>query len=168
MAPRLLSGLLDGSRVLVGEALASPRGDGWRALRVARELLATANDLAGRPFVTAAELAERRAEAVPGAGARAPSSSGPAPAATPAPVMLYFDGKDHRTKKKMEEVLRGRDIPFQVLDVTDDESTRAWALKAANQAEFPLLFIAGAPVGGLHELTQLDVNGELARRVFGA
>jgi hypothetical protein len=30
------------------------------------------------------------------------------------------------------------------------------------------LFIAGEPVGGLHELTQLDVNGQLSRRVFGA
>jgi len=88
--------------------------------------------------------------------------------AEPAPVMLYFDGKDHRTKKKMEELLTGKDIPFKVLDVTDDEATRSWATTAAKQLEFPLLFIAGEPVGGLHELTQLDVNGQLVRRVFGA
>ena len=82
--------------------------------------------------------------------------------------MLYFDGKDHRSKKKMEELLTSKEIPFKVLDVTDDEATRSWATTAAKQLEFPLLFIAGEPVGGLHELTQLDVNGQLARRVFGA
>lgn len=82
--------------------------------------------------------------------------------------MLYFDGKDHRTKKKIEELLNGKNIPFKLLDVTDDEATRSWAITAAKQDEFPLLFIAGEPVGGLHEVTQLDVNGGLARRVFGA
>jgi len=65
-------------------------------------------------------------------------------------------------------MLTAKDIPVQVLDRTDDEATRSWATTAAKQIEFPLLFIAGEPVGGLHELTQLDVNGQLARRVFGA
>jgi hypothetical protein len=30
----------------------------------------------------------------------------------------------------------------------------------------PLVFIAGEPVGGLHELTQLDVNGGLVKRIY--
>ena len=60
-----------------------------------------------------------------------------------------------------------REIPFQVLDVTDDEATRLWATSAAKQAEFPLVFIAGEAVGGLHELTQLDINRQLSEKVFG-
>src|SRR5438132_767002 len=78
-----------------------------------------------------------------------------------APVMIYFDGQDHRTLRKVEELLRSREIPFKTLDVTDDEATRSWAVTAAHAHEFPLVFIAGEPVGDLHALTQLDVNGTL-------
>ncbi|HEY2747609.1 MAG TPA: glutaredoxin domain-containing protein [Polyangia bacterium] len=139
--------------------LASERADRFRPVKLLREVLGTANDLAGRPFCSQSELEERRAGAGNGAAATRRE---------PAPVMLYFDGKDHRTKKKIEELLTSKEIPFKVLDVTDDEATRSWATTTAKQLEFPLLFIAGEPVGGLHELTQLDVNGQLARRVFGA
>jgi|SRR6185312_14727462 glutaredoxin len=148
----------DKLRTTVHEVLASERGDRYRPVKLLREVLGTANDLAGRPFCSQAELEERRATVERGGATRR----------EPAPVMLYFDGKDHRTKKKMEELLTAKEIPFKLLDVTDDEATRSWATTAAKQIEFPLLFIAGEPVGGLHELTQLDVNGQLARRVFGA
>jgi len=151
--------LTDRLRTTVHEVLASERGDGLRAVKLVREVLGTANDLVGRPFCSQAELDERRTGG---------SSGGGSARREPAPVMLYFDGKDHRSKKKIEELLTSKEIPFKVLDVTDDEATRSWATTAAKQVEFPLLFIAGEPVGGLHELTQLDVNGQLARRVFGA
>jgi glutaredoxin len=148
----------DKLRTTVHGVLSSEKGDQYKPVKLLREVLGTANDLAGRPFCTAEELLERRHVAGNGATQKR----------EPAPVMLYFDGKDHRTKKKMEELLTGKDIPFKVLDVTDDEATRSGATTAAKQLEFPLLFIAGEPVGGLHELTQLDVNGQLVRRVFGA
>ncbi|HEX3867487.1 MAG TPA: glutaredoxin domain-containing protein [Gemmatimonadaceae bacterium] len=151
--------MTDKLRATVAGVLANERGDRYLPVKVLREVLGTANDLVGRPFCTQAELDERRAGGE-GNGATARRE--------PAPVMLYFDGKDHRTKKKIEELLVSKEIPFKVLDVTDDEATRSWATTAAKQVEFPLLFIAGEPVGGLHELTQLDVNGQLARRVFGA
>jgi glutaredoxin-related protein len=154
----MIQRVTDSIRVLVGGALRSERGNQWKSVRLLREVLGTANDLVGRPFCTEAELLARRGTV---------QESSVAEEREAAPVMLYFDGKDHRTKKKMEEVLKSREIPFKVLDITDDEATRSWALTAAKQAEFPLLFIAGEPVGGLHELTQLDVNGDLARRVFG-
>jgi glutaredoxin len=144
----------------VHQALTSSRGDQLRPVRLVREVLGTANDLVGRPFCSQAELDERReaqsGSAVPTAARR-----------EAAPVMLYFDGKDHRTKKKIEELLAAKEIPFKVLDVTDDEATRSWAITQAKQVEFPLLFVAGEPIGGLHEVTQLDVNGDLLRRVFG-
>jgi glutaredoxin len=148
----------DKLRTAVHDALASELGDRHKPVKMLRELLGTANDLLGRPFCTQAELDERRATHVGAAAATRREA---------APVMLYFDGKDHRTKKKIEDLLKGKEIPFKLLDVTDDEATRSWATTQAKQLEFPLLFIAGEPVGGLHELTQLDVNGELVRRVFG-
>lgn len=155
----MLQRMTDRLRAGVAEALASTRADHVRPVKLLREVLGTANDLAGRPFCSEAELAERRA-------ARNPATTAPARREA-APVMVYFDGKDHRTKRKIEELLRGKEIAFTVLDVTDDEATRSWATTQAKQLEFPLVFIAGEPVGGLHELTQLDVNGQLVRRVFG-
>src|SRR6185312_4682269 len=149
----------DKLRTTVHDVLASERGDQYKPVKLLREVLGTANDLAGRPFCTQAELEERRALHVESTESRRRE---------PAPVMLYFDGKDHRTKKKIEELLKSKEIPFRLLDVTDDEATRSWATTQAKQLEFPLVFIAGEPVGGLHELTQLDVNGQLSRRVFGA
>jgi glutaredoxin len=154
----MLNRVTDRLRTRVHDALSSTRGEALAPLRILREALGTANDLVGRPFCSQAELDERRHESRPAATAGKREA---------APVMLYFDGKDHRTKKKIEELLAGRDIPFRVLDVTDDEATRSWATTQAKQLEFPLLFIAGAPVGGLHELMQLDVNGELKKRVYG-
>ena len=148
----------DRVRTFIGEALASDRYDGLRPLRTARAALGTVNDLVGRPFCTEAELAAQR-------GVDAPTAP---QAREAAPVVVYFDGKDHRTKKKVEELLEGRGIGFRVLDVSEDEATRSFATTAAKAAEFPLVFIAGAAVGGLHELMQLDVNGELKRRVFGS
>jgi glutaredoxin len=149
----------DKIRTFIGEALASQRFDAIAPVRVTRELLGTANDLVGKPFPTQSELSARRASQSEG-------SSAPA-AREAAPVIVYFDGKDHRTKKKVEELLQGRGIAFRVLDVAEDEATRSFATTAAKMTEFPLVFIAGTPVGGLHELMQLDVNGELKRRVFG-
>lgn len=150
----------DRFRTTIADALASTRGDQYRPVKLLREVLGTANDLVGRPFCSRAELDERRAAAAPARAAAARREA--------APVMLYFDGRDHRSKKKIEELLQSKEIPFRVLDVTDDEATRSWATTQARQLEFPLVFIAGDPVGGLHELMQLDVNGELVRRVFGA
>jgi glutaredoxin len=156
----MLHRVTDKLRTAVHDVLNSERADGLKPMRILREMLGTANDLVGRPFCSQAELDERRAAQA--------ASDAPATKREAAPVMLYFDGKDHRTKKKIEELLKGKDIPFQVLDVTDDEATRSWATTAAKQLEFPLVFVAGEPIGGLHELTQLDINGDLVRRVFGA
>ncbi len=54
-----------------------------------------------------------------------------------------------------------------MLDVSNDESERSWVITAAKSEEFPIVVIAGTPVGGLAELTQLDVTGALKRRAFG-
>jgi glutaredoxin len=156
----MLNRVTDRVRTLVNEALASELGNQYKPVRLVREVLGTANDLVGRPFCTQDEIERRRAPVV--------SEAVAAPMVREAaPVMLYFDGKDHRTKKKIEELLQGRDIPFKTLDVTDDEATRLWASSAAKMNEFPLVFIAGEPIGGLHEVTQADVNGLLKKKVFG-
>lgn len=142
-------------RTSIGDALGSPRFDWFAPVRAAREALGTVNDLLGQPFPSSRAQGD------------APAAPDAPRAREAAPVVVYFDGKDHRTKAKVAELLKGRGIDFRVLDVSEDEATRSFATTAAKQEEFPLVFIAGDAVGGLHELMQLDVNGELARRVFG-
>lgn len=133
----------------------------------ARNLASIVNELLGQPLRPADRPVVGAGSAGPNGtnGARpAPVTAAPAP--RQAPVVVYFDGKDHRTRTKVEELLRGRDIAFQTLDVTDDEAERSWVTTAAKMTEFPIVVVAGVPVGGLAELTQLDVTGELVRRVF--
>ena len=150
-----LGGLTEKLRVIVHRGLQETGNEGPVLKRV-REVANTVNDLLGKPIHGADDAGETVA------------SAGPAPAEVPlqAPVVVYFDGKDHRTKTKIEELLRGRDIVFTILDVANDEAERSWVITAAKSEEFPIVVIAGTPVGGFHELTQLDVQGELKRRVF--
>lgn len=131
----------------------------------ALNLASILNEIVGRPIRGADEAADQPTATAARAAADVPMMP---VARIQAPVVLYFDGKDHRTRAKVEELLRGRDIAFKVLDVTDDEAERSWVTTAAKTTEFPIVVIAGVPVGGLGELTQLDLEGELVRRVFVA
>ncbi len=155
MLQALMGGLTEKLRVIVHRGLQETGNEGPVLKRV-REVANTVNDLLGKPIHGGDDAGE------------AVTSAAPAPAAAPlqAPVVVYFDGKDHRTKTKIEELLRGRDIVFTVLDVANDEAERSWVVTAAKSEEFPIVVIAGTPVGGFQELTQLDVQGELKRLVF--
>jgi glutaredoxin len=151
----MLQALTEKLRVIVHRGMQETGNEGPVLKRV-REVANTVNDLLGKPIHGADE----------GGGLTVvPAAATPA-APLQAPVVVYFDGKDHRTKTKIEELLRGRDIKFTVLDVGNDEAERSWVVTAAKSEEFPIVVIAGTPVGGFQELTQLDVQGELKRRVF--
>ena len=153
----MLQELTEKLRVIVHRGMQETGNEGPVLKRV-REVANTVNDLLGKPIYGADE----------GGGLTVvPAAATPA-APLQAPVVVYFDGKDHRTKTKIEELLRGRDIVFTVLDVGTDEAERSWVVTAAKSEEFPIVVIAGTPVGGFHELTQLDVQGELKRRVFAS
>src|SRR4029079_11462652 len=153
-----LQGLTGKLRVIAHRGLQETGSEGPLLKRV-REVANTVNDLLGRPI--------HGAHVDDGGGLTVVPAAAPA-APVQAPVVVYFDGTDDRTKKKIEELLRGRDIVFSVLDVANDEAERSWVVTAAKSEEFPMSVIAGTPVGGFHELTQLDVQGELKRRVFPA
>ena len=153
----MLQELTEKLRVIVHRGMQETGNEGPVLKRV-REVANTVNDLLGKPI---------HGSSAGGGLTVVPAAVTPA-APVQAPVVIYFDGKDHRTKTKIEELLRGRDIVFTVLDVGNDEAERSWVVTAAKSEEFPIVVIAGTPVGGFHELTQLDVQGELKRRVFVA
>jgi glutaredoxin len=143
------------------EKLVAPRRDARPAAKHLRNLASIANELLGRPLHPTDEVAP---VAAPRAAAAA-TPAAPAPASRRMPVLVYFDGKDYRTLARIEELLRGRGFLYQVLDVSADEAERSWATTAAKSTELPLVFIAGAPVGGYDAVLRADVSGELGRLV---
>jgi glutaredoxin len=157
----MLQKVINKVRVLGHGALSTKRGDQYKPVRVGLELLNIANELSGRPFCSQEELEKAARDRA------APPVYKASTQREAAPVMVYFDGRDHRTLTKVEELLKGRSIKYQVLDVSSDNATRSWAATQAKIEEFPLVFIAGEAIGGLLELTQLDINGTLSKRVFG-
>jgi len=154
----MLSGLTEKLRTFAHQRLEGSEADGPWVRRV-REVASTVNDLLGKPLRAKSPGDDPMPDGV---------STGVSLVREQAPVILYFDGKDQRTKAKVEELLHSKEIKFRLLDVTNDEAERSWVVTAAKRDEFPIVVIAGTPVGGFDELVQLDVQGELKKRVFGA
>lgn len=62
-------------------------------------------------------------------------------------------------------LLQRRGIPFEEIDVTDDDARRAWLRTTTGRRTVPQIFIHGEPIGGCDELYALDRSGELKRRL---
>jgi glutaredoxin len=155
------------ARELAYDKLVAPRRDSRPAAKHLRNLASIANELLGRPLRPGEEVGDEiGADSV--TPQATPAARGPAPVARRAPVLVYFDGKDHRTLARVEDLLRGRGFPYQVLDVSADEAERSWATTAAKSNELPLIFVAGAPVGGWDALLRADVSGDLGRLISAA
>jgi hypothetical protein len=107
-------------------------------------------------------------------GAPAPSRAAKAPPGVkkrePAPVMMYFEkDRNQRLIERVRELLTAKQIPFQALDVSGDAATIAFVVREAGceDDDLPIVFVAGAPVGGYNELVDWDVSGKLKKAVFG-
>jgi hypothetical protein len=150
------------------DKLVAPRRDARPVERHLRNLASIANELLGRPLRPANDGGgedERDVVTPVSAGERKPGPAGKTPVVRRAPVLVYFDGKDHRTLARVEDLLKGRGYGYRVLDVSGDEAELSWATTTAKTTELPLVFVAGAPVGGWDALLRADVSGELARLV---
>lgn len=60
-------------------------------------------------------------------------------------------------------LLKGKQVPFQEIDVSGDLERRAWLREKTGQHTVPQIFINEAPIGGYTELADLDRRGELDR-----
>lgn len=155
-------------------ALRSRWGDALWPVRWTKDLILFVNEMAGKPLASAEEIDARRERerirrerlaTIRAERARTASAAG-GPAREVAPVVVYVDERSGRDVGRIKGVLDGRNIPFRELDLEHDEASRSWVLTRAKGRALPIVFIAGEPVGGYDELVQLDVSGELERRVF--
>lgn len=63
--------------------------------------------------------------------------------------------------RRAEELLTQKKIPFDAVDVTRDEKTRAWLVQTTGFKTVPQIFIDGKPVGGFDHLSELERAGKL-------
>lgn len=169
---------LDGLRDLGWKAITSQVGQTVAPVRWARDAARFVNDLVGRPLAPADDLAATRvrdadyarrfveAEAKRVSDRLRDEEAARAGRGEPAPVDVYRMDNSTRDLARIESVLKGRDIQFKVIDVEHDEASRSWATTRAKAHEFPMVFIAGEPVGGFDAMVQLDASGDLMKRVF--
>jgi glutaredoxin 3 len=70
--------------------------------------------------------------------------------------------------RRAKDLLTKRQIPFEEIDVTDDDSQREWLVGATGRTTVPQIFIGEEPIGGYTDLAALDKSGELPRKLNGA
>ncbi|MES1206637.1 MAG: hypothetical protein ABUS79_11940, partial [Pseudomonadota bacterium] len=101
----MLSGLTGKLRSLAHQQLEAREADGPLVRRL-RDVVSTVNDLLGKPIrpdAVSRDVASGDSPVVVGTVVR-----------EQAPVIVYFDGKDQRTKAKVEELLNAREIKFRL------------------------------------------------------
>ena len=127
----------------------------------AGDLARKANEALGRPLADESELAERRAVDGPGDG-QTPVTASSIPSNS-----VYHMDKTRRDAGKLTELLDGAGIPYKVSNIQEDPAAQMAVRRDSKGFRLPLVFIAGEPIGGRTELTNLISTGELKKRVFG-
>jgi len=139
-------------------------------VRVPRDMARRFNRLVGSPLAPQSELEARRAAAAKLIELRGKGGQEQAAAVT-APVVVYIE-KDRNARElgRVEELLKAKDIPYTLADVTGDAATLAFVINAAKceKDQLPIVFVAGEPVGPYNDLVATDVAGKLEKMVFGA
>lgn len=69
---------------------------------------------------------------------------------------------------RAKQLLSRLQIPFQEIDVTEDDSKRQWLVTTTGQRTVPQIFIDGRAIGGFTELSALERKGELKYLVAAA
>jgi glutaredoxin len=160
--------MLDIVRTKLHEAIETPRGDTFAAVRLPKLFARRLNRFFGDPICSAAELEKRRT-----AQAKLTSLGGVAGAAIvreAAPVIVYFEkDRNQRLIERVEELLKARGIVYRSLDVTGDEATLAFIMREAKceEDDLPIVYVAGTPVGGHNDLVEWDVGGKLKAAIWG-
>ncbi len=131
----------------------------------AGDLARKANEVLGRPLADQAELADRRAFEARGSVNTPVTATGPSTEA--APVIVYHMDKTRRDALKLVELLDSAGIPHQVSNIQEDPAAQAAVRRDSKGFRLPVVFVAGEPVGGRTELTNLIASGELKKKVFG-
>ncbi|MGD0678862.1 MAG: glutaredoxin 3 [Polyangiaceae bacterium] len=64
-----------------------------------------------------------------------------------------------------KRLLSARAIAYEEVDVTGDDTKRAWLVETTGRRTVPQIFIGSEPVGGFDDLSALDRAGDLMRKI---
>ncbi|MBA3502219.1 MAG: hypothetical protein H0T65_17775 [Deltaproteobacteria bacterium] len=133
----------------------------------AGDLARKANEALGRPLADESELVDRRAYESRGA-VQTPVTSSSVPSNREAAlVIVYHMDKTRRDAGKLTELLDGAGIPYKLSNIQEDPAAQMAVRRDSKGFRLPVVFIAGEPIGGRTELTNLISTGEMKKRVFG-
>lgn len=62
---------------------------------------------------------------------------------------------------RAKELLTRKGVPFEEIDVGNDDQLRDQVVRESGRRTVPQIFIDGRPIGGFDELRALDDQGEL-------
>ncbi|HEX7487980.1 MAG TPA: glutaredoxin 3 [Anaeromyxobacteraceae bacterium] len=62
---------------------------------------------------------------------------------------------------RAKALLTKKGIPFEEIDVEQDEAKRAWLVETSGQRTVPQIFVDGRPLGGFSDIETLDRQGKL-------
>lgn len=166
--------MLDLVRTGLHRAITTPVGDSLLAIRLPKDLARRMNVMVGEPICSQAELDRRRAgrarlEELKRNGGRSEGGE-ERPAPLQAPVTVYFEkDRNARILGRIQELLDAKGVRYTLLDITGDATSRAFVMREARvkDEDFPIVFVASAPVGGFTALVDWDVSGRLARALRG-
>ena len=68
---------------------------------------------------------------------------------------------------RAKQLLSRLAIPFEEIDVSEDQSKRDWLVAETGQRTVPQIFIDGRPIGGYTDLAELERAGGL-KTLFAA
>lgn len=127
-----------------------------------------ANEALGRPLANEDELEDRRAFSSRGGGAAIVATGQAVAPGDVAPVIVYHLDKTRRDATKLTDMLDAEKVPYQVSNLQEDPAAQAAVRRDSKGHRLPVVFIAGEPIGGRAELSNLISTGELKKKVFGA
>jgi hypothetical protein len=163
--------MLDTLRTTFHRALVTRRGDSVPPVRIAKDLARRVNVTLGEPICSPDALRARRAaeEKLRALSkSRAERGSGPREktAVLAAPVKVYVEAdRNVRELTRIRELLDGKAIVYDVLDVAGDEATLEFVTRAAKceRDDLPIVFVGAAAIGGYEALANADLSGALTR-----
>jgi hypothetical protein len=162
--------MLDAIRTTLHRALVTPRGDSLPPVRLTKDLARRLNVTLGQPLCSGEELAKRRRAAARLAelarSPRGPLAGTEKAPAIAAPVKVYFEGdRNVRELTRIRELLDGRAIVYELLDVAGDEATVVFVTREAKckQDDLPVVFVGATAIGGYNALANADLSGALTR-----
>src|SRR5580704_8822198 len=76
-------------------------------------------------------------------------------------------GRPLADAEKLADMLAAENVPYKVSNLQEDAAAQMAVRRDSKGFRLPVVFIAGEPIGGRAELSNLIAGGELVKKVFG-